>query len=43
MLEPVFIERVFRDIDGAAVWCDVRRPPPTRPAPRSRASRSTTR
>jgi len=23
-LEPVFIERVFRDIDGASVWCDVR-------------------
>ncbi len=22
-LEPIFIERVFRDIDGAAVWCDV--------------------
>ncbi|MCE8009858.1 penicillin acylase family protein [Aestuariivita sp.] len=22
-LEPVFIERVYRDIDGAAVWCDV--------------------
>lgn len=21
--EPLFIERVFRDIDGAAVWCDV--------------------
>ena len=20
---PVFIERVFRNIDGAAVWCDV--------------------
>ena len=20
---PVFIERVFRDIDGAAVWCDI--------------------
>ena len=23
-LEPLFIERVFRDIDGASVWCDVR-------------------
>ncbi len=23
-LEPLFIERVFRDIDGAGVWCDVR-------------------
>ncbi len=22
-IEPLFIERVFRDIDGAAVWCDV--------------------
>jgi len=22
-VEPVFIERVFRDIDGAGVWCDV--------------------
>ncbi|MGR3291587.1 MAG: penicillin acylase family protein [Paracoccaceae bacterium] len=22
-VEPVFIERVYRDIDGAAVWCDV--------------------
>jgi len=22
-VEPVFIERVMRDIDGAAVWCDV--------------------
>ncbi|MEM9031038.1 MAG: penicillin acylase family protein, partial [Pseudomonadota bacterium] len=21
--EPVFIERVFRDVDGAAIWCDV--------------------
>ena len=21
--DPVFIERVFRDIDGASVWCDV--------------------
>lgn len=21
--EPLFIERVFRDIDGASVWCDV--------------------
>lgn len=23
-VEPLFIERVFRDIDGAAAWCDVR-------------------
>ena len=22
-IEPLFIERVFRDTDGAAVWCDV--------------------
>lgn len=22
--EPVFIERVYRNVDGAAVWCDVR-------------------
>ncbi len=22
-LEPLFIERVFRDIDGASAWCDV--------------------
>ncbi|HBM58336.1 MAG TPA: penicillin acylase family protein, partial [Citreicella sp.] len=22
-VEPLFIERVFRDIDGAGVWCDV--------------------
>jgi len=22
-LEPLFIERVYRDIDGAAIWCDV--------------------
>ncbi len=21
--DPIFIERVFRDIDGAAVWCDI--------------------
>ncbi len=23
-LEPVFVERVFRDIDGASFWCDIR-------------------
>ncbi|MEO0812678.1 MAG: penicillin acylase family protein, partial [Myxococcota bacterium] len=23
-VEPVFLERVFRDIGGASVWCDVR-------------------
>jgi penicillin G amidase len=22
-VDPVFIERVFRDIDGASVWCDI--------------------
>ena len=26
--EPLFIERAFRDIDGAAVWCDVRQSAP---------------
>jgi len=23
-VEPIFLERVYRDIDGASVWCDVR-------------------
>ena len=23
-VEPIFLERVFRDLDGAAIWCDVR-------------------
>lgn len=23
-VEPLFVERVFRDIDGASAWCDVR-------------------
>ena len=27
--DPVFIERVFRDIDGAAEWCDVVQSAPT--------------
>lgn len=27
-VEPLFIERVFRDIDGAAAWCDVRQSAP---------------
>ena len=27
-VEPLFIERVFRDIDGAAVWCDIRQSAP---------------
>ena len=22
-MQPLFIERVFRDVDGAAIWCDV--------------------
>ncbi|WP_424986722.1 penicillin acylase family protein [Microbulbifer sp. S227A] len=26
--DPVFIERVYRDIDGAAAWCDVRQSAP---------------
>ena len=28
-VEPLFIERVFRDVDGASVWCDVRQSAPT--------------
>ncbi len=27
-VEPLFIERVFRDIDGASIWCDVRQSAP---------------
>ena len=27
--EPVFIERVYRNIDGASVWCDVAQSAPT--------------
>ncbi|WP_086000843.1 penicillin acylase family protein [Pseudooceanicola batsensis] len=27
-VEPVFIERVFRDIDGAGAWCDIRQSSP---------------
>lgn len=23
-IEPLFLERVFRDVDGAAIWCDIR-------------------
>ncbi|QYX55486.1 penicillin acylase family protein [Roseovarius sp. SCSIO 43702] len=26
--DPVFIERVYRDVDGAGVWCDVRQSSP---------------
>jgi penicillin amidase len=28
-LEPLFIERVFRDISGASVWCDIIQSAPT--------------
>ena len=28
-VEPVFIERVYRDVDGAAAWCDVLQSAPT--------------
>ncbi|MCB1314084.1 MAG: penicillin acylase family protein, partial [Sedimentitalea sp.] len=27
-VEPLFIERVYRDIDGASIWCDVRQSAP---------------
>jgi penicillin amidase len=27
-VEPLFIERVFRDIEGASVWCDVKQSAP---------------
>ncbi|MES0861084.1 penicillin acylase family protein [Ruegeria sp. SCPT10] len=27
-VQPLFIERVYRDIDGASVWCDVRQSAP---------------
>ncbi|MGI9389945.1 MAG: penicillin acylase family protein [Boseongicola sp.] len=27
--QPIFLERVFRDIDGAAIWCDVIQSAPT--------------
>ncbi|WP_291732701.1 penicillin acylase family protein [Leisingera sp. F5] len=27
-VEPLFIERVYRDVEGAAVWCDVRQSAP---------------
>ncbi len=26
--DPLFVERVFRDVDGAAAWCDVRQSAP---------------
>ncbi len=28
-LEPVFVERVFRDVDGASAWCDIIQSAPT--------------
>ncbi|MGD9864782.1 MAG: penicillin acylase family protein, partial [Pseudodonghicola sp.] len=28
-VDPIFIERVYRDIDGAGIWCDVRQSAPT--------------
>ncbi|MGR3248483.1 MAG: penicillin acylase family protein [Paracoccus sp. (in: a-proteobacteria)] len=28
-VDPIFIERVYRDIDGASEWCDVRQSGPT--------------
>ncbi|SCZ58123.1 penicillin amidase [Epibacterium ulvae] len=27
-VDPVFIERVYRDIDGASIWCDIRQSAP---------------
>lgn len=27
-VEPIFIERVFRDVDGAGAWCDIRQSAP---------------
>ena len=27
-VEPLFVERVFRDVDGAAAWCDIRQSAP---------------
>tara|TARA_R110002049_G_scaffold23545_10_gene83709 strand:+ start:97900 stop:100365 length:2466 start_codon:yes stop_codon:yes gene_type:complete len=32
-VEPLFIERVFRDVDGAAAWCDVRQSAPVETCP----------
>jgi penicillin amidase len=31
--EPVFLERVFRDIDGASVWCDIIQSAPVETCP----------
>ncbi|MGC1494616.1 MAG: penicillin acylase family protein [Sulfitobacter sp.] len=32
-VEPLFIERVFRDVDGASVWCDVLQSAPVESCP----------
>ena len=32
-VDPVFIERVFRDIDGASVWCDIIQSAPVETCP----------
>ncbi len=32
-VEPLFIERVFRNVDGAAVWCDVLQSTPVETCP----------
>jgi penicillin amidase len=32
-VEPLFIERVFRNIDGASAWCDVRQSAPVETCP----------
>ncbi|MEL7100052.1 MAG: penicillin acylase family protein [Pseudomonadota bacterium] len=32
-VEPLFIERVFRDVDGASRWCDVRQSAPVETCP----------
>jgi penicillin amidase len=32
-VEPLFIERVFRDVQGASVWCDVRQSAPVETCP----------
>ncbi|MFV1600158.1 MULTISPECIES: penicillin acylase family protein [unclassified Phaeobacter] len=28
-VDPLFLERVFRDVEGASVWCDIRQSAPT--------------
>ena len=32
-VEPLFIERVFRNVDGAGIWCDVRQSAPVETCP----------